>query len=192
MSKMVHHKVTQLRKKKGMTMRELADAVGTSQQQIDRLEKGKRRMTLDWIYSISKALDCDLIDLLPADYHPHSGRTARARVVGKLKDGQVEWLEDTETYCIIFGRPKNSKNLRMFAIYIEDDSIAEYPVGTELVFSEFENKAILNDTELKNGKVALCSYKRTNKEEIFCLSNCPVESTDKQPKAILIKSLRDE
>ena len=71
-----------------MTMRTLADKTGTSQQQIDRLEKGRRRLTVDWMQRLSKALECDMTELVPgmAANHPkrEGTQTARIRVIGTL------------------------------------------------------------------------------------------------------------
>ena len=45
------------RDRRGLTQQALAKRVHTSQQQIDRLEKGHVRMSLDWIVKLSQALD---------------------------------------------------------------------------------------------------------------------------------------
>jgi transcriptional regulator with XRE-family HTH domain len=49
---------------KGLTQPELAKRVGTVKSEISRLEKGSRRMTLDWMSSISKALGISVEDLM--------------------------------------------------------------------------------------------------------------------------------
>lgn len=45
-----------------MTLAQLADKVGSTPQQIGRLEKGERRLTTDWMVKIASALD-----VLPED-----------------------------------------------------------------------------------------------------------------------------
>lgn len=47
-----------LREAKGLTLRELADRVGTSNQQLSHLELGKRQLTTDWLMRLAAALDC--------------------------------------------------------------------------------------------------------------------------------------
>jgi hypothetical protein len=42
----------------------LADRVGTSKGQIDKLEKGQRRLTIDWLNRLAQALECHPVDLL--------------------------------------------------------------------------------------------------------------------------------
>lgn len=51
-----------LRKERGFTLDALADLIGTSATQVQRLETGERRLNVDWIEKISKALE-----VLPAD-----------------------------------------------------------------------------------------------------------------------------
>ena len=48
-------------------MQALADAVGTSKSQIDKLEKGQRRLTEDWMRRLARALQCNPADLLEHD-----------------------------------------------------------------------------------------------------------------------------
>ncbi len=53
------------REQAGLTMQGLAERVGTSAPQINKLEKGERRMTVDWMTRLAKALDVAPQDLLP-------------------------------------------------------------------------------------------------------------------------------
>jgi transcriptional regulator with XRE-family HTH domain len=52
-----------LRKARGMTLQQLAEKVGTSNQQISHHENSKRRINWDWIMRYSKALECHPSDL---------------------------------------------------------------------------------------------------------------------------------
>lgn len=49
----------------GLSMQALADRVGTTAPQINKLEKGERRLTLDWMTRLAAALDIEPKDLLP-------------------------------------------------------------------------------------------------------------------------------
>lgn len=49
---------------KGLTQPELAKRVGTVKSEISRLERGSRRMTLDWMSAISGALGISVEDLM--------------------------------------------------------------------------------------------------------------------------------
>lgn len=50
---------------RGLTLEQLADAAGTSHQQIMRLERGERRLTLDWMVRLAQPLGVEPRDLLP-------------------------------------------------------------------------------------------------------------------------------
>lgn len=47
-----------LREAKGLTLEQLASAVGTTNQQISHLELGKRQLTVAWLKRLAEALDC--------------------------------------------------------------------------------------------------------------------------------------
>ncbi len=52
---------------KGMTMQNLAEKTGTTASQINKLEKGERRLTADWMRRLAVALECSPLDLLKID-----------------------------------------------------------------------------------------------------------------------------
>jgi len=59
-------KVTTRRGEMGLSQRELAELVGTTQSAIARLERGGRPPRIDTLLNIADALDCDLVvDLKP-------------------------------------------------------------------------------------------------------------------------------
>lgn len=58
------NRISELRKARGLTLKRLAELVGTSNQQISHLEKGRRRLTLEWMERIAKALECHPSDLI--------------------------------------------------------------------------------------------------------------------------------
>jgi predicted transcriptional regulator len=52
----------------GLSQRELAELVGTTQSAIARLERGGRPPRIDTLLRIAEALDCDLVvELVPND-----------------------------------------------------------------------------------------------------------------------------
>jgi len=67
----IHENLRTLRKDRKLTLQQLAERVGTSNQQISHHENGKRRLTWDWIMRYSKALECHPSDLTegPASVH---------------------------------------------------------------------------------------------------------------------------
>jgi transcriptional regulator with XRE-family HTH domain len=59
-------KVAERRQAQGLSQRELAELVGTTQSAIARLERGGRPPRIDTLLRIADALDCDLVvDLKP-------------------------------------------------------------------------------------------------------------------------------
>ena len=57
----IAEKVTDRRVEMGMSQRELAELVGTTQSAIARLERGGRPPRIDTLLRIAEALDCDLV-----------------------------------------------------------------------------------------------------------------------------------
>lgn len=58
------NRIKDLRQARELTLQELADLVGTSNQQISQLETGRRRINVDWLERLSKALECHPFELL--------------------------------------------------------------------------------------------------------------------------------
>jgi phage repressor protein C with HTH and peptisase S24 domain len=58
------NRIRELRQARGWSLQQLADASGTSKSQIDKLEKGDRRLTVDWMVRLAKPLKCDPRDLM--------------------------------------------------------------------------------------------------------------------------------
>lgn len=52
-----------IREKRGFTQTQLGDLIGTSQAQIMRLEKSRRRLTVDWLRKLAAALEVPAADL---------------------------------------------------------------------------------------------------------------------------------
>lgn len=59
------NRIEELRRMRGLTLAALARRVGTSAQQMGRLEAGSRRLTQGWMLKISEALGVSSADLLP-------------------------------------------------------------------------------------------------------------------------------
>ena len=61
-------RVAERRLEKGLSQRELAELVGTTQSAIARLERGGRPPRIDTLLNIADALDCELVvELRPID-----------------------------------------------------------------------------------------------------------------------------
>lgn len=64
----IAEKVAAERNAKGMSQRELAELVGTTQSAIARLERGGRPPRIDTLLKIADALECELI----VELHPRT------------------------------------------------------------------------------------------------------------------------
>lgn len=59
------NRIREHRERAELTMAALGEKIGTSKQQISKLEKRQRPLTLAWMERIAKALDIPVIELLP-------------------------------------------------------------------------------------------------------------------------------
>lgn len=67
------NRIAELRAAKNWSQQDLADAAGTTNQQIGRLENGNRKLTVDWLERIASALKVTPKDLLADDTVPLVG-----------------------------------------------------------------------------------------------------------------------
>ncbi len=58
------NRLRELRKAQGLTMEALAGRTNTTASQINKLEKGDRRLTDEWMHRLAQALDCNAADLI--------------------------------------------------------------------------------------------------------------------------------
>ncbi len=58
------NRIREIREAAGLTSEELGNMIGTSSSQILRLEKGERRLTVEWMQKIAEALKCTPADLI--------------------------------------------------------------------------------------------------------------------------------
>jgi transcriptional regulator with XRE-family HTH domain len=64
------NRVREWRQRRELSIEELARRSRTSPSQISKLERGQRRLTVEWMSRLAKALGCRTEDLLPT--HPHA------------------------------------------------------------------------------------------------------------------------
>jgi transcriptional regulator with XRE-family HTH domain len=90
----MQNRIREIREAKGLSQPQLAEKVGTSQPQMDRLEKGQRRLTQEWMQRIAKALKCEPGDLIAvtagaAPARPLSGLDPRQKriLLAGVKEG---------------------------------------------------------------------------------------------------------
>jgi transcriptional regulator with XRE-family HTH domain len=74
------NRIKEFRQAKGWTAQQLADAIGSSQGAVSRLENGKMKLSLPWLERIAFAIGVRVVDLLD-----HVGDFSYAYVIGSLK-----------------------------------------------------------------------------------------------------------
>ena len=62
-------RIRELRKTRGLSLKQIAERIGTSGRQLSRWERGQPGLSLEWMGRIAAALDCRLADLLSAEDH---------------------------------------------------------------------------------------------------------------------------
>jgi transcriptional regulator with XRE-family HTH domain len=63
----VKNRIAILRKERGLTLTALATAAGTTKAQIQKLERGERRLSLEWMEKLARAMNVKISDLLPGN-----------------------------------------------------------------------------------------------------------------------------
>jgi len=61
----MQNNIRRVRLSQGLSLEKVAKAVGTTKGQIQKLEKGERRLTLGWMTRLARALNVSVAELLP-------------------------------------------------------------------------------------------------------------------------------
>ena len=69
----------QIREQKGLTQKDVAEAVGTTANQISRLETGVRKLSPEWLDRLSFVLNCTKAELLGEE--PQQPLTEKEKVM---------------------------------------------------------------------------------------------------------------
>lgn len=67
---MVLNRIRELRKKRGLTQKQLASLVNLDYTHVGRIETGERTLDVEYLPIFAKALDCEPWELLPLDMQP--------------------------------------------------------------------------------------------------------------------------
>ena len=179
-----------LRKKNGLSMQELADTVGTSQQQIDRLEKGQRKLTAEWMDKLSKALNCkpaELIDFSSKPAATSKVEIAVAKVIGAIEtkfSNMVREFPTDEQYEISFKTGKKDFGKKFFALVVEGGAFKTYPANSELIFTQVKISPLSQSLRENVGDFSP-SINSKNKNYKFAIGKNLFEGQ-------LVKSIRSE
>lgn len=116
------NRIAEHRKRKGWSQAELARHVGTSQPQIDRLEKGERRLTEDWMKRLAKVLQVRPADLLEAATLAEFENDVEPHLIEASEDLARPLASRKLAYWRIIGRPLERVGLGPGKIILVDSS----------------------------------------------------------------------
>lgn len=106
LAKMFGRQVKALRRERGLSQAQLAEAVSLSEEWIRRIERGEGSPSLDAIEAISKALGEKPSALLGGSQEVPGLPLTLARALGELDGGELEWVERAVT--LIRERPRRA------------------------------------------------------------------------------------
>lgn len=58
------NRIAEIRKARGLTLQEVATRASTTNQQISHLERGRRKLSYEWMERLASALSCHPLDLV--------------------------------------------------------------------------------------------------------------------------------
>jgi len=110
----IKNQIRTFREAQKLSLESLASLVGTTNQQISLLEAGKRRLTVEWLVRLSKALSCHpwalVADELPQQMSPEDLRLLEhfRRMTGNQQAELLRFLEA----IVPSARPRRAKTQR--------------------------------------------------------------------------------
>lgn len=76
------NRIAEIRKARGLTLQEVAERAKTTNQQISHLERGRRKLSYEWMERLAVALSCHPLDLL---LNPPAETDHRSQVLSVLE-----------------------------------------------------------------------------------------------------------
>lgn len=152
------NRIAEWRHRRGLTLEQLAARADTTHQQVMRLEKGQRRLTLEWLQRLSAALEVTPADLLPVDrippvesgVEPHPAAFVTLEVRGQVQAGYwLEALERPSDDWEVVPVPRPDGHRVYFGLRVRGESMnLEYPEGTILVcvpYADYDHRVGTGD-----------------------------------------------
>ena len=104
------NRIHEFRKTRGLTQQQVADAIGTSHQTVQRLERGERKLTEFWMKRIAPVFNCPPGDLMLVEHTTNTGdqyTTLVACFNEMTADNRARLLEVAAAFA---KRPPNQQN----------------------------------------------------------------------------------
>lgn len=135
------HRIREWRQKRGWSLQRLAEACGTTKSQIDKLERGSRRLTVDWMVRVARALGEDPRELVPGDPLPGAAAGPEGAVPAFLPIRGVR--RGARPGCFFLAAKPADHTLRppflahareAYAFFAPDDAVAPMYRARQLLF----------------------------------------------------------
>ena len=210
----VRNNIRKIRLNLGLSQVELAELLSTSQSQVQKLEMGDRRLTVEWLSRLARALHCqfgDLIDLdaLHADQDDadHSNAVAKEGqalfrapyksakqdmipLFGSVDDKQL--LKKENRLKKIARHPSQAGTADAFAIEVSNDDMAPRYRKGDIAYAVVGIMPSPGDdvvVEQADGRVFLAEYAGASKNEAEISFQMGKEALTVSKKQIDIKTL---
>lgn len=118
-------KIAELRTQRGWSRPQLAERMGTTPQQLERLEKGQRKLTLEWIARAAAALEVDQAIIIDAAAitPPVQSNASPFRYEGASAGRMVS---DLPVYGTALGAPRMVDHEQVEQTYLNSGEVLEY------------------------------------------------------------------
>lgn len=166
----VQNQIRKIRQHKRMTLEQVAEKAETSFAQIQKLEKGERRLTVDWMQRIAKALGCAPQDLISDSLSPIESNlelsnnlnptltSTHVKVAGYVIRGEVNFVDNLGT----IEAPEEAVKAGAVALIVKDnDNHPVYKKGDAVLYVPLvgmDKSFIGHDcvVETDDGRTLLC------------------------------------
>lgn len=142
------------RKARRLTQAQLALRAETTLQQISRLERGERRMTIDWVQRLARALGCPVSEILgpTLEVSALDSVTVRGAVEAGRWRGDPDW-PDADRYPAPVPEDPRHAGVARFGLEVRGRSLDQrYPEGSILVCVAVDKL----DSPPPPGKLVIC------------------------------------
>lgn len=167
-------RLKELRKSKGLTLKELAAMVGVADSTMSLYENGKREPDFDTLRQIARCLDTNIGYLLGEPSSAHGARGRRIPILGSVAAGiPIEAITDIEDYEEI--SEEMARGGEFVALRIRGNSMEPMLLPGDVVIVRAQNTAESGDIAvvLVGGDEATCKKIQKTPEGIILLSLNP-------------------
>jgi len=164
------NRIREFRKKKGLTQKDLGKLLGISQSHVGLLESGKRAITSDMLFHLSKHLDASPAALIEPNVEPGHAQIVKLPVVSWVQAGALsEAIEDNDIEYITVAYPSPDA----FVLRVQGDSMAAAGAkdGSMIIVDRVFNNAIDGKLyvfrHLHSGETGFKRYRNTDGPDRF-------------------------